>query len=225
MILFSLFGFCFVFENALISQFSFPYAQMTHEFAEGESESPKVNMEVEDGGLAEIEEKLRRAVRGNSHNAIQSALESPNCELDVPLCRMIPMKDVREPLKTDIQKLKAEFSRGYRRASACFYLSLRSFRMEEATVTETHRASWSDLWRKEDLEFEARLAKNPALEKYSNRFFYVWDGNHRHIAWMDVISALHKDDAIFHVPVRSVFINVSSENCNMLLHAMTDWNK
>jgi hypothetical protein len=69
-------------------------------------------MEVEDGGLAEIEEKLRRAVRGNSHDAIQSALESPNCELDVPLCRMIPMKDVREPLKTDIQKLKAEFSRG-----------------------------------------------------------------------------------------------------------------
>ena len=198
---------------------------MTHEFAEGESESPKVNMEVEDGGLAEIEEKLRRAVRGNSHDAIQSALESPNCELDVPLCRMIPMKDVREPLKTDIQKLKAEFSRGYRWASACFYLSLRSFRMEEATVTGTHRASWSDLWRKEDLEFEARLAKNPALGKYSNRFFYVWDGNHRHIAWMDVISALHKDDAFFHVPVRSVFINVSSENCNMLLHAMTDWNK
>ena len=114
---------------------------MTHEFAEGESESPKLNMEVEDGGLVEIKEKLRRAVRGNSHDAIQNALEYPNCELDVSLCRMIPMKDVKEPLKTDIQKLKAEFSRGYRRASTCFYLSLRSFKMEEATVTEIHRAS------------------------------------------------------------------------------------
>jgi hypothetical protein len=45
--------------------------------------------------------------------------------------------------------------------------------MKEATVTEIHRALWSDFWRKEDLEFEARLAKNQALEKYSNRFFYV----------------------------------------------------
>ena len=38
----------------------------------------------------------------------------PGIEIDVPLCRMIPMKDVREPLKTDIQKLKAEFSVGTR---------------------------------------------------------------------------------------------------------------
>lgn len=177
------------------------------------------------GGMAAMENLLRREVMGTSHLALQSAVDSPGMEIDVPLCRMIPMKDVREPLQYDIQKLKAEFTRGYRRASACFYLSLRSFRMEESYVTETDRASWSELWRQEDLEFEGRLLSTPGLEKFSNRFFYVWDGNHRHIAWTESINALHQQDAEFHVSVRSVIINVTPQNCNMMLHAMTDWNK
>ena len=135
------------------------------------------------------------------------------------------MKDVREPLKNDIHKLKAEFINGYKRASSCFYLSLTSYSLEESVVTEDARASWSPLWRKEDMEFEACLAAHPDLRKYSNMFFFIWDGNHRHIAWTDIIRSRHADDALFHVPVRSVIINVSSENRNMLLHAMTDWNK
>ena len=190
-----------------------------------EVHSPPMDMDYSATCLAEVKDKLRKAVIGSSHLILQNAIDTPGLEIDVPLCRMIPTKDVREPLKNDIQKLKAEFTRGYRRASLCFYLSLKSFKMEESSVRESERASWSELWRKEDSEFEARLLSNPALEKYSNRYFYVWDGNHRHKAWSQMINTLHKDDASFRVHVRSVIINVTPANCNMLLHAMIDWNK
>ena len=183
------------------------------------------SFEQEEGGLAAMEEKLRQAVRGNSHAAIQQAMDYPGLEIDVPLCRMIPMTDVRDPLKTDIAKLKAEFAHGYRRASASFYLSLNSYSMEESVVTEEHRGRWSSLWREQDELFESRLKEDSRLEKFSNRFFYVWDGNHRHLAWMDIINSLHGDDPAFHVSVRSMIINVTPQNRNMLLHAMTDWNK
>ncbi|KAG0606119.1 hypothetical protein M758_9G115400 [Ceratodon purpureus] len=190
-----------------------------------EVRTPSTAMDCIDVGLAEMEDQLRKAVKGSSHVALQDVVDIPGMEIDVPLCRMIPMKDVREPLKTDIQKLKAEFSHGYKRGSSCFYLSLKSFRMEESSVTEADRSSWSDLWQKEDLEFEARLLSNPDLKKYSDRYFYVWDENHRHIAWSELINSLHKHDASFHVSARSIIINVTPANCNMLLHAMTDWNK
>ena len=86
-------------------------------------------------------------------------------------------------------------------------------------------AKWFKLWRKEDEEFESRLKNDPALGKFSNKYFYIWNGNHRHLAWMEIINLLHKNDASFYVRVRSVVINVTQENCNMLLHAMTNWNK
>lgn len=178
-----------------------------------------------DEALAVMEETLRNNVRGNSHVALMQAMDTLGLEFDVPLCRMIPMTDVRLPMKTDIQKLKAEFSRGYQRASACFYLAVKRFSMKEAFVTQVDGENWSPLWQKEDREFEEQLKNDPRLGKFFDRFFYVWDGNHGHIAWMDMINALHSTDASFHVPGRSVVLNVTPENCNMLLHAMTDWNK
>lgn len=183
------------------------------------------DIQDEESSMELMEQKLRKNVRGNSHAALQLAVDIPGLELDVPLCRMLPMLEVRKPLKTDINKLMSEFTSGYRRASACFYLSLKNFAMEEATVTDGHRATWSPLWRKEDEEFEARLRSDPRLEKYSDKFLYIWDGNHRHLAWMEAISTLHPNDPSFHLPVRSVMINATPQNCHSLLHAMTEWNK
>ena len=190
-----------------------------------EVHSSSTSMDCAENGLEEIEDKLRRALTGSSHLALEEAVDIPGIEIDMQLCTMISMKDVREPLKTNIQKLKAEFSCGYKRGSSCFYFSLRSFKMKESSMTEVQKASWSKLWRKGDLEFEARPLSNPDLKKCSNRYFYVWDGNHCHVAWSKMINTLHKYDASFHVSVRSVIINVTLANCNMLLHAMTNWNK
>ena len=60
---------------------------------------------------------------------------------------------------------------------------------------------------------------------FSNKFFFVWDGNHRHTAWCEVISELHPNEASFHVSVRAVVIEPSMENRYILLNAMSDWNR
>ena len=45
--------------------------------------------------------------------------------------------------------------------------------------------------------------------KFSNKKFYIWDGNHRHLAWMLVIEQFHYDNPDFHVAVRSTILNVT----------------
>ena len=103
----------------------------------------------------------------------------PISEIDIPLCRMVVMTDVRQPLEIDIQKLWLEFTMEYKRGGPVFYVALRNFSMEEGFVTDEMRKGWSKLWQKADREFESLLNTSPYLKKFSNRMFYVWDGNHR----------------------------------------------
>lgn len=178
-----------------------------------------------DRGLAVTEEELRKAVRSNSHAVLARAAEIPISEIDIPLCRMVAMTEVRKPLEVDIQKLRAEFTRGYRRGGPVFYVAVKSFEMEECFVTEEMRRGWSKLWQKADRDFERVLNSNPELARFSNRMFHVWDGNHRLLAWYPLIEWNHKYDPAFHVPVKSIMLSITDANRKEILHAMTDWNK
>ena len=135
------------------------------------------------------------------------------------------MTGVRSPLRSDVEKLKAEFVTGYRPGSACFYVSLKIFSLAENHVQSNDRQFWSEQWQVEDRKFEALLSTRPEFAAFSNKFFFVWDGNHRHTAWCEVISELHPNEASFHVPVRAVVIEPSMENRYILLNAMSDWNR
>ena len=55
-----------------------------------------------DRGLAFTEEELRKAVRSNSHAVLARAAETPISEIDIPLCQMVAMIEVRKPLEVDI---------------------------------------------------------------------------------------------------------------------------
>lgn len=135
------------------------------------------------------------------------------------------MTDVWSPLLVDIEKLRSEFTSGYRKGSACFYVGIMNSKMEETVVSDAIRASWSPFWLQENDKFETRLSLDHTLQKYKNHMFYVWDGNHRHKPWYPIINNNHADDPTFHVPVRSIVFNVTAENRIMLLNAMNDWNK
>lgn len=195
---------------------------------EMEVENPEALAVVQttaDQGLAFTEEQLRNAVRSNSNAVLARAAETPISEIDIPLCRMVAMTEVRKPLEVDIQKLRAEFTRGYRRGSPAFYVATKSFAMEETIVTAQMRKGWSKLWQKADRDFERALKSNPDLVKFSNKMFHVWDGNHRLLAWYPLIEWNHMHDPAFHVPVKSIVLSISSANRKEILHAMTDWNK
>ena len=101
------------------------------------------------------------------------------------------MTAVRSPLHSDVEKLKAEFVTGYRPRSVCFYVSLKSFSLIKKHVQATDRESWSEQWQVEDRKFEELLSSRPEFAAFSNKFFFVWDGNHRYTAWCEVISELH----------------------------------
>ena len=81
---------------------------------------------VHEGRLASTLQSLRKSIRGASYDVLQSLICGQAGELDIPLCRMVPMTAVRCPLRSDVEKLKAEFVTGYRLGSACFYVSLKS---------------------------------------------------------------------------------------------------
>ena len=126
-----------------------------------------------DPGIAATAETLRKTLRSYSCALLGQHFESPVSELDIPLCRMVSMPSVRTPLDVDIQRLKAEFTEGYRRGNAALIVSVTSVEMEEMEVTDQIRAGWSELWQVEDAAFEVRLQRSPALRRFSNKMFFV----------------------------------------------------
>ena len=80
---------------------------------EGESSEP-VRTQLSEQVLSKTEEELRKAVKSNSHVILARAVETPISEIDIPLCRMVVMTDVRQPLEIDIQKLRSKFTMGYK---------------------------------------------------------------------------------------------------------------
>ena len=179
----------------------------------------------EDPSLRTTEMELRMSIRMTSHDVLQRATSPSASDLQIPLCRMLPMTEVRIPLKADVEKLKGEFLTGYRPGSSCFYVALRNFSLFEKEVLPGERASWSPLWQEEDRKFEALLASRPEYASFRNKYFHVWDGNHRLMAWMEVISHMHSSRVEFHAPVRAVILEPTLENRQILLNAMTDCNK
>ena len=87
---------------------------------EGESSEVARLVQLMDQMLSKTEEEVRKVVRSNSHAILAKGAETPISEIDIPLCRMVVMTDVRQPLEIDIQKLRSEFTMGYKRGGPVF---------------------------------------------------------------------------------------------------------
>ena len=91
---------------------------------EGESIEPMQLTQLTEQVLSKTEEELMKALRSNSHVILARAAETPISEIDIPLCRMVVMTDVWQPLEIDIQKLRSEFTMGYKCGGPVFYVAL-----------------------------------------------------------------------------------------------------
>ncbi|KAL3677083.1 hypothetical protein R1sor_027031 [Riccia sorocarpa] len=58
----------------------------------------------------------------------------------------------------------------------------------EILVTDEDKAKWDVLWRMESEKFDEECSKIPKYQNLVNRKFSTWDGNHRVITWMEVLS-------------------------------------
>ena len=72
---------------------------------------------------------------------------------------------------------------GYKRGGPVFYVATQNLSLEEAFVTNATKKGWSKLWQKTEKEFKSVLNSSRELKKFLNRMFYIWDGNHKLLAW------------------------------------------
>ena len=181
---------------------------------EGVTESSTSRPENQSGGGLESLPPLERArrqfidlakagdnvhaglIHGNLNELIEKMKKKPLSKgvLKIPLCRMIHMPMVRPTLRCDVIKLMGAFRYGYKSNSAPIYVSLNNDEGEDRLVSQEIMDQWNPCWRVENEAFEQRLQSDPDLECLSGSMFFVYDGNHRLLAWKEVIETLHADD-------------------------------
>lgn len=123
----------------------------------------------------------------------------------IPLCRLVPYAKVRG-LRKNLGSLKAAFtSERYVPEKGTFIVSLIKNDGEELKVNEDITSTWDPLWKEVDNEFEKDLANRKDLKSLSKKMFFVWEGNHRTKAWMEVISTMY--DKANHVRVMCTIID------------------
>jgi hypothetical protein len=91
-------------------------------------------------------------------------------------------------------------------------------------VTDTERQMWDPHWQQRDSEFESFLKADNELEFMSGRFLYVWDGNHRLLAWTDHIDKVHRGELDWHYKVWSITLQ-TRDSITDALTSMHDINK
>ena len=162
----------------------------------------------------------------NSVQILQKAqaFDGDLSQIEIPLCQMISFQVVRPALAVDIEKMKVDFIHGYRPGAAVFYMSTIDFTGKERVVTDSDRQSWDRQWKRQNQEFEDFLGLHPALHSLSNKFFFIWDGNHRHQAWTEFISETYSDNYNWHYRIRSIVLNTKDDVASILIE-MHDINK
>lgn len=89
------------------------------------------------------------------------------------------MTEVSLPMDPDVDRLRAELTNGYKRNGPLFYVSTTGYDLEEMKVTDAIWETWPTLWQEPNAIFEDRLRPKPAMARFSNKMFFVWDRNHR----------------------------------------------
>jgi len=130
---------------------------------------------------------------------------------------------VRPTMRSDVKRLEAEFVHGYRDGDRVFYVSLSSDTGEEKVVSVADEEAWGPQWQKEHEDFESKVKDDPILGILSGRMFFVWDGNHRLLAWRQFIDRAHAEDPEWHLSVECILLNVG-DSTPILLNAMHDIN-
>jgi len=97
---------------------------------------------------------------------------------------MIVIDEVRLVGEMDVQRLESKFMNGYQDGNQVLYISPYNNFKKTMDITKEEIAKWSLHWQHVNEEFEKELMANDNLAQLRGKMFYVWDGNHRVLAWM-----------------------------------------
>ncbi|KAL3688516.1 hypothetical protein R1sor_014825 [Riccia sorocarpa] len=169
---------------------------------------------------------------------VQEAVVDPIEELGrIP--KLVPYLQVRnlQNISVMIEALKRSFeTHCYMENGAGFHICPFDETGNYVDVTDADKEKWDDLWRMESEAFDAECQSVLEYAPLVGRKFYMWDGNHRVITWMDVSMSPEKTTKRpWHPRVRCVImippvrvykqIEVAMHNLNASSHATVqyDW--
>lgn len=131
---------------------------------------------------------------------------------------------VRPTLACDLTLLENQFSGGYEEGARVFYVSVTDEDGQSSVFSAAEKESWGPIWNAVNEEFNSHLRSEPALKFLVDHKFFVCDGNHRRIAWMNHITRLHSTKRKWHVSVDSIVLNTRNR-IGVAMQAMHDINK
>ena len=182
-----------------------------------------------DVGVRAMEYRIRHNLKKDSFSVVEGMRIQPvqKSSMRIPLCRLIHMPLVRPTLRSDVTKLMSAFQFGYRAGSATLYVSTANESGENRFISAKDKREWGELWNAENDKFESFLRADKDLMSLSGCMFFVYDGNHRLLAWKECIETDHKDDALWyekHGCPECVILDTTGGRGDVL-NAMHDINK
>lgn len=129
----------------------------------------------------------------------------------IPLCRMVSMPMVRPTLSCDFNQTQGRVCPWLSRWATVFYVSITNEQGDVQELTEKDKVKWGPLWDDESEKFNKYLSGFPGMQQYINKMFFVCDGNHRRVAWMNHIERLHKNEASWHYSVDAIIFETKGQ--------------
>ena len=153
---------------------------------------------------------------------LQSLRLFPNelSRMQIPLCRLVPMPMVRPTLASDILALEQHFVYGYEEGARVFYVSITDEQSCTGVFSEREKQEWGALWNL----VNDQLKSTNCLSHLVDAKFFICDGNHQRIAWMNHITRLHSTELSWHISVDSVILDMRNRVA-LAMQVMHDVNK
>jgi hypothetical protein len=153
-----------------------------------------------DVGVRAMEYRIRHNLKKDSFLVVEGMRRQPveKSSIRIPLCGLIHMPLVRPTLRNDVTMLMAAFQFGYRAGSAILYMSTTNESGENRFFSAKDKRGWGELWHAENDKFESLLRADSDLMSLSGCMFFVYDGNHRLLAWKECIESDHKKDGLWY---------------------------
>ena len=172
------------------------------------------------------EDDIRRAQKMDTIATLQSLRLFPNelSRMRIPLCRLVPMPMVRPTLASDILALEQQFVYGYEEGARFFYVSIADEQSCTGVFSVEEKQEWGALWNLVNDQFNDHLRSNDCLRYLVDAKFFICNGNHRRIAWMNHITRLHSTEMLWHISVDSIILDTRNRVA-LAMQVMHDVNK
>ena len=140
---------------------------------------------------------------------LQSLRLFPNelSRMRIPLCRLVPMSMVQPTLASDILALEQQFVYEYEEGARVFYVSIADEQSCIGVFSVEEKQEWGALWNLVNDQFNDQLRSNNCLSHLVDSKFFICDGNHKRIAWMNHITRLHSTELSWHISVDSIILD------------------